>query len=60
MVWCPLRRGEQGPRVLQDCVVPILQYRYTEMYHTEVQLIFNLIHVVYMENCDTVMCADHP
>lgn len=30
------------------------------MYHTEIQQNFNLIPVVYIENCDTVLCTDHP
>lgn len=30
------------------------------MYHTEIQLNLNLIPVVYIETCDTVMCTDHP
>lgn len=37
----------------------ILQYCDTEMYHTEIQLGFNLMHVVYIKTCDTVMCTDH-
>lgn len=36
----------------------ILQYCDTEMYPAEVEL--SLIHVVFIENCDTVMGTDHP